>query len=231
MPSHRVEIALALDTPPEDAYVWIERVAEFVDVFKIPPWNFYGHGAPLTEAIHKHGRKAFADLKLHDIPTTVANTVAALAERGVDYVTVHLAGGPRMLNDAIKAAGKHTILLGVTLLTSLDDTDVSVMFGDLSKDEYMARLVKQGAEAGIRGYVCSPSEISNLKPLLGKRAGYFVCPGIRLEGQAAGGQKRIATPVEAGRQGANMIVLGRAILRHPKPEYALQSLRFRLSRK
>ncbi|MGH6830802.1 MAG: orotidine 5'-phosphate decarboxylase / HUMPS family protein, partial [Methylocella sp.] len=78
-----MEIALALDTSPENAYVWVERAAEFVDVFKIPPWNFYTHGAPLIQAVKKHGRKLFADLKLHDIPNTVSRTVEALAKQGV----------------------------------------------------------------------------------------------------------------------------------------------------
>lgn len=242
MPHRRVEIALALDTPPEEAYIWIERTADFVDVFKIPPWNFYGHGAALTVAAHKHGRKVFADLKLHDIPNTVANSVGDLADRGVDYATVHLAGGPRMLADAQRAAGKNLTLLGVTLLTSLDADDVHRLFGGISKDQYVQNLVRAGNESGIRGFVCSPPDIASLKetlkrdgdrhPEAGSQSprGFFVCPGIRLEGQDAGDQKRVATPLQAAALGANMLVLGRAILQHPKPEAALKSLRARLSR-
>lgn len=168
--------------------------------------------------------KIFLDLKLHDIPNTVAGAVRAVTKLGVDYLTIHAGGGAAMMRAAAEAAkdaaaenGKTPpCLLGVTVLTNLDAQDLqAVGVGDAPADQVL-RLAMLAADCGLGGAICAPTEIALLRGAL--PAGFqLVVPGIRPAGSAAGDQKRIMTPPEAARAGADYLVIGRPITEAADP--------------
>ena len=170
-----------------------------------------------------HGSGVFLDLKLHDIPNTVAGAVAAVRELGVRFVTVHAGGGGAMLRAAVAAAGVQVEVLAVTVLTHLGDEDLAELgiAGDVASR--VDRLARLAHSCGCAGVVCSPHEVAALRvelppPFL------LVTPGVRPAGVAPGDQRRVATPAEAVAAGADYLVVGRALTAAADPRAALANL-------
>jgi len=179
--------------------------------------------AAVTEA-RRWARQVFLDLKLHDIPNTVGGAVAAARDLGVDYLTVHAAGGPSMLAAAQEAAGDGTKLLAVTLLTHLDREALQSLDLEGSSTDRVSRWAALARAEGCPGVVCSPLELVRLRqenpaPFL------LVTPGIRgLDTTGDDDQRRTASPDAALRAGADLLVIGRPLTRAPDPEAALRTL-------
>jgi orotidine-5'-phosphate decarboxylase len=178
------------------------------------------------------GHSVFLDLKLHDIPNTVAGAVRSAAALGVKMMTLHAAGGPAMLTAARAALEgiaergeleKLPELLAVTVLTSMDQAQVKAVGLGRSPGEQVELLARMGLEAGMRGFVCSPQEVARVRSLTGPE-GVLVVPGIRPAGAAIGDQKRIATPAEALRSGASFLVVGRPITQASDPAEAAETI-------
>lgn len=175
-------------------------------------------GVAAIRAMLPAGTKVFLDLKLHDIPNTVAGAVHAAAMAGVDFLTIHAGGGREMMQAAVRAAGEFAqttgkaapCLLGVTVLTHMDEKDLAGIGIDATAAGQVMRLAMLAAEAGLGGAICAPQEITALRAALPDDF-KLVVPGIRLAGGAAGDQKRIMTPEEAARLGADYLVIGRPI--------------------
>jgi len=169
------------------------------------------------------GFPVFLDLKFHDIPNTVAGAVKVAAELGVTMLTLHLQGGPAMLwaaADAIKDLGpKRPLLLGVSVLTSMDDKDLTAVGVEGSTETQVLRLAGLAKKTGMDGMICSPREISPLRQAFGDDL-KLVVPGIRPAGSAAGDQKRTLTPGEAIKAGADYLVIGRPITAAGSPRAA-----------
>jgi len=219
----RDRLALALDVPSaKEALELVDLTIDSVGVFKIGMQLFYAEGPELVRQIKASGRKVFLDLKLHDIPNTVASAVQSLATLEVDFLTLHAGGGPAMLRAAQRVAGPIR-LLAVTVLTSMDEQELGAIgVQDTPKDQ-VHRLAQTAADSGISGLVCSALEAASLRQVLGQHA-YLVCPGIRPQGSDVGDQKRIATPSQALKDGADLLVVGRPIRSAADPRAAAQRL-------
>ncbi|OYW87023.1 MAG: orotidine 5'-phosphate decarboxylase [Sphingobium sp. 32-64-5] len=179
-----------------------------------------GHHGVLEMA--KIGLPVFLDLKLHDIPNTVAKAIQSLHMLEPAILTVHAAGGRAMLEEAKAAAGSHTKVVAVTVLTSLDACDlkdIGVAHDAMAQVEHLADLAR---EAGLDGLVCSGAEVG----LARKRwpDGYFVVPGVRPTGSVIGDQKRVVTPREARDAGASVLVIGRPITQAQDPDLAAREI-------
>lgn len=215
MQETRVEIlAIALDTP--DWQTFQELCAAFgprAGVLKVGLEAFTRWGPPAVVEAKQHGARIFLDLKLHDIPNTVAGAVDAAAALGVDYLTVHAAGGPAMLRAAAQAADGRLQLLAITLLTHLDVATLEQL--DLPGDgaQRATRWATLARDAGCNGAVCSPREVGALRRALPSPF-VLVTPGIRLGAEVAGDdQARVAGPREALAAGSDLLVVGRPLTR------------------
>ena len=178
------------------------------------------------EPIVARGHSVFLDLKLHDIPNTVAGAVRSAATLGVRMLTVHAAGGPAMLaaaRAALDGVSNPPELLAVTVLTSMDSAELNGIGLERSPADQVALLAQMGRNAGIRGFVCSPQEVASVRDLTGPE-GVLVIPGIRPAGSAIGDQKRVASPAEALRRGASFLVVGRPITQAPDPAAAAEAI-------
>jgi orotidine-5'-phosphate decarboxylase len=203
-------IALALDVPTLDsAKTLIDRTREHIGTFKVGLELYTAVGPAAVEAVHAAGAKCFLDLKLHDIPATMGRSVARAACMGVAYLTVHGLAGLDSLRQASDNAGSAR-LLAVTVLTSLDEAALQAI--GLSGDPQSAadRLAKLAWDAGVRGFVTSAHECAALREALGPDA-FLVTPGIRPAGSDVGDQKRVMTPRDAIKAGADLLVVGRPI--------------------
>jgi orotidine-5'-phosphate decarboxylase len=207
----RDRLAFPLDGADlDDATAWIEKLAPHVGVMKVGLELFVAAGPVAVKRVHQHDAACFLDLKLHDIPATMAGAAARAAALGVRYLTVHASAGPIALREVAKAvAGSSTRVLAVTVLTSLDEAQLAAVGHAQAPSELAQRLAKVAIGAGIPGLVCSPHEVEALRAL--SSAVELVVPGIRPEGSAAGDQKRIATPEAAVKAGADVLVVGRPI--------------------
>ncbi|MBP2675014.1 MAG: orotidine 5-phosphate decarboxylase [Deltaproteobacteria bacterium] len=214
-------IIVALDTDsPEAALATVRSLSGEVGLFKVGMELFPRGGADLVRRIREAGYGVFLDLKFHDIPNTVAGAVRSAAALGVRFATVHASGGKTMLAAAAEAAaGSGTTLLAVTVLTSLDDADLAEVGYSMGAADAVLRLADLAASAGIGGIVCSANEVAAVRARLGRDA-VLVTPGVRMPGGDAGDQKRVVTPSEAVRRGADYIVAGRPITRAPDPAAA-----------
>ncbi|MBJ7326926.1 MAG: orotidine-5'-phosphate decarboxylase, partial [Chthoniobacterales bacterium] len=163
------------------------------------------------------------DLKLHDIPNTVASAVRAARELGVDLVTIHLCGGPEMCAAAVAETGDRMTILGVTVLTSSNQTTLEACGVHGSVGEQVVRLAKMGHAAGVRGFVASALELSLLRAELGQDP-LLVIPGVRPAGTETGDQKRTSTPADVVRGGATHLVIGRPISRADDPGAAFDRI-------
>ncbi|MGI9416277.1 MAG: orotidine-5'-phosphate decarboxylase [Geminicoccaceae bacterium] len=174
------------------------------------------------------GLPVFLDLKFHDIPNTVAGAIRAAADLGVSMLTLHLQGGAAMLwaaADAVKELGPNRpLLLGVSVLTSMDDKDMAEVGVEGTAEQQVLRLAMLARKTGLDGMVCSPREIKSLRQTFGDEM-KLVVPGIRPAGAAAGDQKRTLTPGEAIQAGADYLVIGRPITSARSPRAAVLAIR------
>jgi orotidine-5'-phosphate decarboxylase len=177
------------------------------------------NGPAAVDEVRKLGFDVFLDLKLHDIPNTVAKAVHSARGLGVSMLTVHTGGGKNMLAKAAEAAGDDVTLLGVTLLTSLGAEDLEPAAILPNPEEVVYRRTVLAKESGLSGIVCSPREIKKVRQVIGP-GGTIVTPGIRPANAAAGDQKRAATPFMAISDGADYLVVGRPIHRSDHPATA-----------
>lgn len=212
----RIIVALDTDTT-ESALSTVRVLAGEVGMFKVGMELFPRGGPGLVRRIRSEGADVFLDLKFHDIPNTVAGAVRSAAAMGVRFTTVHASGGRQMLASAAEAArGTGTRILAVTVLTSLDDADLSEIGFSLSPADMVLRLAAMAMEEGVGGYVCSAREAPAVRDLVGSEA-VLVTPGVRLPDHASQDQKRVVTPFDAMRNGADYIVVGRPITQAADP--------------
>jgi orotidine-5'-phosphate decarboxylase len=225
--SARERLIVALDV--QDAAGALELVSQLENTcqwFKVGLELFVSAGPAVLEPLVARGHSIFLDLKLHDIPNTVAGAVRSAARLGVRMMTVHAAGGPAMLaaaRAALNGVDNPPELLAVTVLTSMDQAQLNATGVERSPAEQVGFLAGMGFEAGIMGFVCSPHEVANLRSFMGPE-GVLVVPGIRPAGAAIGDQKRIATPADALRNGASYLVVGRPITQAPDPAEAAEAI-------
>jgi orotidine-5'-phosphate decarboxylase len=223
----RNRLIVALDVPgTQAAKELVSRLENNCRWFKVGLELFIAAGPGVVEMLTSRGYSVFLDLKLHDIPNTVAGAVRAAASLGARMMTVHAAGGPAMLAAARSALSGITNppeLLAVTVLTSIDAQQLRSTGIDRSPEDQVTVLAKMGIEAGLRGFVCSPQEVAALRALTGPE-GVLVIPGIRPANASVGDQKRTATPAEALRQGASFLVVGRPITQASDPATAADAI-------
>jgi orotidine-5'-phosphate decarboxylase len=219
-------IFCAIDRPDlEGALALARAVAPHVGGIKLGLEFFAAQGPRGVEEVAVTGLPIFLDLKLHDIPNTVAGAVREIARLGVAMLTVHAAGGRAMLEAAVAAAAagsKRPSLLGVTVLTSLDEADLAATGVASAPGEQALRLGRLAMEAGLDGLVCSPLEIESLRRELGPGP-KVVVPGIRPDG-VGDDQKRTMIPAEALALGADVLVIGRPITRAVDPAAAATAI-------
>jgi orotidine-5'-phosphate decarboxylase len=220
----KAEIIVALDEPSlDDARRLMDQLSGRARFYKVGLQLFTAAGPAAVEAVKEHGARVFLDLKLHDIPNTVASAVRSARNLGVDLCTIHLSGGPEMCAAAVAEAGEKTTILGVTVLTSSNQLSLEACGVQGSVGEQVVRLAKMGYAAGVRGFVASALELPLLRTELGEEP-LLVIPGVRPSGTDAGDQRRTATPVEVVRGGATHLVIGRPISRADDPAQAFDRI-------
>ncbi|GAA4040092.1 orotidine-5'-phosphate decarboxylase [Parerythrobacter jejuensis] len=216
-------VFLALDLPRLDAAKeLVNKVKAHIGGVKLGMEFFYAHGHHGVHEIAHCGLPIFLDLKLHDIPNTVAGAMQAIHVLEPAIVTVHAGGGRAMMEDAKAAAAEGTKVVGVTMLTSLDERDMTQTgIGGSSHDQVM-RLAELADSAGLDGIVCSGHEVGAVHKQWKK--GFFVVPGLRPAGSATGDQKRVVTPRQARDDGASVLVIGRPISKAADPVQAARDI-------
>ncbi len=217
-------IYLALDLPRLDSAVALaQKVRHHVGGLKLGLEFFCAHGHHGVHEIAKIGLPIFLDLKLHDIPNTVAAAMQAIHVLEPAIVTVHAAGGRAMMEDAKAAASEHTKVVAVTVLTSLDDADLARVGVPGTVHDQALRLAELAQEAGLDGVVCSGHEVAAIHKQW--KNGYLVVPGLRPDpGHINGDQKRTVTPRAARDAGASVLVIGRPISRAEDPAGAARAI-------
>ena len=209
--SAKEKIILAVDAADADSAArLLDPLAGHLRWAKIGLQLFTAEGPRIVRVVRERGLRIFLDLKFHDIPNTVREAVHSAVQLGVEMTTIHLAGGPRMVEAAVAAAGNDTLVLGVTVLTSMDGEQLRATGISVEPREQVLSLAKMGASVGLRGVVASPQEICALRSELGDDM-TIVTPGIRPAGADVGDQSRIATPAQAVNDGASFLVIGRPI--------------------
>ena len=220
----RDRLIVALDFSQADqALELVRTLSGEISFFKIGLQLYTSAGPEIVRAVAATGAKVFLDLKLHDIPNTVAKAVGAAGELGVGMLTLHLSGGRNMIEAAVAASPAHLLLLGVTVLTSYDESTLHETGVSETADAHATRLAQLGAAAGIRGLIASPHELRSLRHALGDDV-TIITPGVRPSWAAADDQKRFSTPAEAIRRGADYLVIGRPITAHVSPREAVQAI-------
>lgn len=224
----RSQLAYALDFPSfAEAEEGAARVVDSVGVLKVGLELFVSEGPRVIELGRRLGCEIFLDLKLHDIPETVERAVAAAAGHGVRYLTVHAAGGPKMLAAAARRAALENtglILLAITVLTSLDGSDLQAIGVSADPSQQALRLAHLARAQGIPGMVCSAVEVGALRAALGS-AVVLVTPGIRPQANSgADDQKRTGSPASAIRAGSSLLVVGRPIRDAADPAAAARAI-------
>jgi orotidine-5'-phosphate decarboxylase len=218
----------ALDAPSRaDADALVDRLAGVPSWVKIGLELFCSEGPSIVRDYTKRGLSVMLDLKLHDIPETVARATAQVASLGAGLLTVHAGGGRAMLEAAVKNAGAMRVL-AVTVLTSLDDNDLT----DIGANGPVAELVKRRAalahRAGCHGIVASPHEVQAVRAIVPAEF-LIVTPGVRPAGSATGDQKRVTTPAQARASGADLVVVGRPLRDAADPAAAARAVVAELS--
>lgn len=225
-------IIVALDVPNVDkALALAEQVAPAVGAFKIGSELFTSAGPDIVRRIRATGAAVFLDLKFHDIPNTVAKAVAAATRLDVQMLTIHTGGGPAMMRAAetsaqetAKALGRPApLVLGVTVLTSMDGDELGAVGLPPNPGKHVERLAALAASSGLRGLVCSPLELAALRQSL-PGSMQLVTPGIRGPGDDAGDQKRTLSAAEALAAGASWLVIGRPIYAAANPRAAAETI-------
>jgi orotidine-5'-phosphate decarboxylase len=225
-PGAREKLIVALDFPRATAALEaVHRLEGLVQWFKVGLELYLAEGNSIVEHVRGLGYSVFLDLKLHDIPNTVAGAVRSVAKTGADMLTLHAAGGPAMLTAAHEAAGAISSgpkLLAVTVLTSMDAAQLVATGVNSSPHDQVSRLAEMAYSAGIRGFVASAEEVSSLRAAYSNAT--LVIPGIRPAGAAVGDQKRVATPASAIAAGADYLVIGRPITQAADPAATAQAI-------
>jgi orotidine-5'-phosphate decarboxylase len=229
-PLKPIIVALDVDTKKE-ALKYVKLLKNHVDIFKVGLQLFTREGFDVVDAIIDAKKRVFLDLKLHDIPNTVAHAIKNLVRPGVEFFTVHASGGRDMLSSAAESlrearAGNPKIkarMLAVTVLTSLDDDDLREIGVNHSAAGQVLNLSRLAQESGVDGVVASPQEVGLLKKEHGTNL-VFVTPGVRLEADATQDQKRIMTPQRAFEEGSDFLVMGRSLLESSDPLDKLEKI-------
>jgi orotidine-5'-phosphate decarboxylase len=222
LPSDR--LIVALDFPDtRAALALVDRLHGVTRWLKVGLELYIAEGNSLVAELKRRGYSIFLDLKLHDIPNTVASAVRAATRLGVDMLTVHAAGGPEMIAAAVASAESRLTLLAVTVLTSMDTAQLEAIGVTETPATQVERLATMALACGVGGFVCSPNEVANLRKRLGSEP-LLVIPGIRPEGADVGDQRRVATPAAAMAAGASYLVVGRPITRAEDPEAAARAI-------
>ena len=216
-------VFVAIDTPEMARAIELaEAVRGHAGGVKLGLEFFSAQGPGGVRRVAAVGLPVFLDVKLHDIPNTVAKAVEALAPLEPAILTVHAAGGQAMLAAARAAAPSCTKVVAVTVLTSLDETDLNAAGVHGSAAEQVARLAALARNSGVDGIVCSGAEVAQAKASW--PAGFFVVPGVRPAGVEAADQKRVVTPGEALANGASIVVIGRAVTKAADPQRAVMDI-------
>ena len=226
MNNHNPIIA-ALDVPDAaSALKLAEQLAPVVGAFKIGKELFVAEGPDIVRRVRDIGAAVFLDLKFHDIPNTVAKAVASAARLNVQMLTVHASGGTEMLRAAQSAADEAEntpLILGVTVLTSMDEADLTEIGIQKNPAQQVQHLATLATAAGLKGLVCSPKEIIPLRAILPPET-QLITPGIRPAGTDTGDQKRVLTPPQAIEAGASWLVIGRPICAAENPRAATEAI-------
>lgn len=220
----RERLILALDVPRlVDAEPLLATLGAEVGVMKVGLELFVAEGPQAVRAVTDAGAACFLDLKLSDIPATVAKATRSAVGLGARYLTLHASAGPAALEAAAREAeGSDTRLLAVTALTSLDAAALGAIGWASDPAAVVERLTRLALEAGIDSFVCSPQEAARVRALA--PGGLIVTPGVRPAGSDSGDQKRVATPTDAMRAGADLLVVGRPIREAPDPVVAARAI-------
>jgi len=233
MSKHDCKLILALDLPDKaDALAMLSKVAGELEWVKIGLQMYLAYGSDFVREVAEKGFKIFLDLKLYDIPNTVASAVKSLKDLPISMLTIHASGGSEMMKAALEAAKQTNpdlLLLGVTVLTSFDESGLAETGVSLPPAGQVEKLASLAAGCGMKGLVCSPLEIEPLRKILPPDV-KLVTPGIRPAGSDANEQKRIMTPLLAAEKGSNFIVVGRPILKAQDPAAAARAIIEELSK-
>src|SRR5882724_748996 len=218
------KIIVALDVATkEKALALIEQLRDEISFFKIGLQLYTAEGPEIVRAVLSTGAKVWLDLKLHDIPNTVARAVESAGNLGVHMLTIHLSGGSEMIRAATAARTNKMLILGVTVLTSATEEMLREIGISAEVNDQVLRLAKLGVGAGIDGVVASPHEIKTLRAAFGHKIKIAV-QGIRPTWAEPGDQKRFMTPRQALGAGADYIGIGRPITRHSRPSEAVAKI-------
>ncbi len=225
--AHRSPVAVALDVQDlEVVRTWVGAVRPYVTTVKVGLELFLAHGRAAIAALElddpEHPLALFLDLKLHDIPNTVAGAAGALADVAPAYLTVHASGGRRMIEAAARAAPRSRIA-AVTVLTSLGADDLAAVGLSGPPREAAVRLASLAVDAGAQAIVCSPQEVAAIRAAV-PRWVHLITPGVRPAGAQEGDQRRTATPQQALADGADLLVIGRPITASPDPGAAAAAI-------
>jgi len=219
----RDRLIVGLDLPTlDEADAMVGRLGDAVSFYKIGLQLVFAGGIAFAEKLSRTGKKVFLDVKLLDIDNTVAGAIENIARLGMTFVTIH--AYPKAMRAAVAARGDAPLgLLGVTVLTSMDDVDIGQAgYAGKVKDLVLSRACDAG-QAGMDGIVCSPVEVAEVRTAVGPDIA-LVTPGIRPAGAATGDQKRVTTPADAIRAGADYLVVARPIIRAEDPRAAAEAV-------
>ncbi len=221
--SARERLIVALDVPDlEQAKSMVERLGDTVCFYKIGMQLAYGGGLDYVRTLRDEGKQVFLDLKMLDIANTVGHGVASVSRLGATFVTIH--AYPQAMRAAVAARGDNALkILGVTVLTSLDEDDLAEAGYSRTPEDLVALRVRAALDCGIDGIVASPREARNIRDIVGDRLS-IVTPGIRPIGSDAGDQKRITMPGDAIAAGADYLVVGRPVIAADDPAAAANSI-------
>jgi orotidine-5'-phosphate decarboxylase len=226
MSDPKTRLAVALDYPDaHQAMRLVDSLGQTCQWFKVGMELYYAAGNDIIRQLRDRGFDVFLDLKLHDIPNTVAGAVRSVTQTGASLLTIHASGGAAMMTaaaEAAKAPGSPR-LLAVTVLTSMDATQLTGTGITATPADQVLRLAKLARQSGIDGFVCSAEEVASVRAATGADT-LLVIPGIRPTGAALGDQKRIATPAQAIAHGASLLVVGRPITQAPDPAAAAEAI-------
>ena len=221
------KLILALDLPDrESALKILDGLRGKLEWVKIGLQMYLKYGADFVREVSGMGFKIFLDLKLFDIPNTVASAVESVSALPVSMLTIHASGGREMMRRSVESAAERNpelLILGVTVITSFDADSLAETGVELEPEWQVEKLAKLAVDSGLKGLVCSPLEIESLRSILPEDT-VLVTPGIRPSGSSADEQKRIMTPADAARAGSDFIVVGRPILKAENPAFAVSKI-------
>ncbi len=205
-------IICALDFDDFDYAILIaKQVKDLVWGVKVGMQLFYSCGFEVIKELSSIGCQIFLDLKLHDIPNTIANTIKVISRMGVNMVTIHISGGVEMIRSAVRAAQNNLLILGVTLLTSMSNESMKdVMINSVDSIDYVENMSILANKNGLNGVICSSVESGIVRSKVDDDF-VIVCPGVRMQGDSSNDHNRVNSPKQAIQSGANYVVIGRPI--------------------